>query len=357
VKVLVHGATGFTGKLVCAELARRGVGFAVSGRNREKLEALAEEHGAAEVVVVDVGDAASLDRAVKDRAIVCACAGPFGQVGEPMVAACARAGVHYVDTTGEQRFVADMAERWSAEAEKTGACLVPAMAFEIVPSDWAAHIAAERAGGAPDSIEILYANKVEGGYGAATSRGTKLSALGMLGEKDTLQWVDGRLTREPAAEIVRAFELSTGKRLLGASFPSPEAIVVPPHTGARTVRTFMATGTGAARLLHSTRKAAPLIFRAVARIGKRWVDSSREGPPEDERRRSVFEIVAVAKKNGETSTARLRGRDMYGLTAELQAFAAERALAGKIAAKGLVAPSVAFPPRECLASFPNVELL
>ncbi len=358
VKVLVHGATGFTGKLVCAELARRGVAFAVSGRSREKLDAVARAHGAAEVVVVDVGRRETLEAAVDGRAIVCACAGPFGQVGEPVVAACARAGVGYVDTTGEQRFVADMAERWSETAKTSGAFLVPAMAYEIAPSDWAAHVAAERVGGEPDAIDVLYANQVHGGLGAATSRGTKLSALGMLGERETLQWIDGRLERERAAEVVREFQLASGKRMIGASFPSPEAVVVPPHTGARTVRTFMAMSGRAARMLHSTRNVAPLFAKGLARVGRRFVEGGREGPPEDERRRSVFEIVAVATKGREVATARLRGRDMYGLTAKLQAWAATRAIAGEVSARGLVGPSVAFPPAVALPTFAeDLELL
>ena len=36
-KVLVHGATGFTGTLVCHELARLGVPFIAVGRNESKL--------------------------------------------------------------------------------------------------------------------------------------------------------------------------------------------------------------------------------------------------------------------------------------------------------------------------------
>lgn len=350
-RVLVHGATGYTGKLVCAELARQKTPFAVSGRNREKLEAVAREHGAAEVVVLDIRDRAAVEAAVRDRAIVCACAGPFAQVGEPIVGACARLGVGYVDTTGEQRFVVDMAERWGAEAEKTGAFLVPGMAYEIAPADWAAHVAAERVKGAPETIDILYANKVDGGYGAATSRGTKLSALGMLGERDTYQFVAGKLVREPPAEIVRYFALSSGKRITGVSFPSLEAVVVPKHTGARTVRTFMAVGEAAGRALHGARKVTPFFAKVISKIGARFVGTSREGPPPDERARSVFEIVAVASIDDKKGVARLKGRDMYGLTGKLQAYAAARALAGAVHAKGLVGPSVAFPPDEALDAF------
>src|SRR3954451_16227993 len=94
--ILVHGATGFTGGLVCDLLAARGHAFAISGRSASRLEALRDRlakqgSGApVEVCVLDLPHQASLDAAIGGRRIVLACAGPFGHFGEPIVAACAR---------------------------------------------------------------------------------------------------------------------------------------------------------------------------------------------------------------------------------------------------------------------------
>ena len=41
--IVVYGATGYTGRLVVAELADADADFIVSGRNREKLDDLCEE--------------------------------------------------------------------------------------------------------------------------------------------------------------------------------------------------------------------------------------------------------------------------------------------------------------------------
>ncbi|HMC07436.1 MAG TPA: hypothetical protein VKG89_08600, partial [Solirubrobacterales bacterium] len=43
--VAVYGATGYTGRLVAAELRRRGAHLVLAGRNRAKLEILAEDLG------------------------------------------------------------------------------------------------------------------------------------------------------------------------------------------------------------------------------------------------------------------------------------------------------------------------
>jgi len=346
--ILVHGATGFTGRLVCAALARRGLEFAVGGRNKEKLEALARETGASEVAILDIGSGESLRGALEGRRIVCACAGPFVRVGEPVLATCARLGVHYVDTTGEQAFVADAVVRYRATAEASGACIVPAMAYEIAPADWAAHLAADKLGGPPDAVDILYATRMNGGgYGGATTRGTKLSALGMAIDPNARQFVGGTLVHEATAEILETFPLREGKSVMGVSFPSPEAVVVPTHTHARSVRTFMAMSSRTARALHRFRRVVPPVVRALRPVLERRIARGKAGP-EGEARGTEFEIVAQAKREGEVAHVYVVGRDPYGLTAEIQAWAAERAVRGDVTARGVVAPSVGYPPDDAL---------
>lgn len=361
--ILVHGATGFTGGLVCDLLAARGLLFAVSGRSRPRLEALrdriAKERGTApvEICSVDVGREESLRDAIAGRRIVLACAGPFMEVGEPVVAACAQLGVHYVDTTGEQRFVADVSLGYHSRSKESGACIVPAMAFEIAPADWACHLAAERVGGAPDTIDVFYANRgAKEGRGAATTRGTKKSMLLVMADRAPLQYVDGSLVIEAAAEKTTSFALPNGRRLAAASFPSPEAIVVPKHTGARTVRTYMAMGDSTVRRLHRFRRFAPALVRAIRAVSDHVVARTGDGPEGAMRSESTFTVIAEATKGGERSRVALTGRDPYGLTAELQVYAAERALAGAITARGVVGPSVAFPAREAIAALAHTGL-
>jgi short subunit dehydrogenase-like uncharacterized protein len=340
-RVLVHGATGFTGRLVCAALRRRGIAHAVSGRSAERLATLDTD----ERVVVDLRDEGSIERAVGGRTLVCACAGPFAEVGEPVIAACARLGVHYVDTTGEQTFVARAIDRCHAAARGSGACCVPAMAYEIAPSDWGAHLAAEAVGGSPDVLELAYSVR-----GAAATRGTKKSAIGLLADARSRQWVGGELVDERAAARVRTFEVdATGKTVRAVSFPSPEALVVPAHTGAREVRTYMAVGSAASFALHWGRALVPTAMRVARGALERGIDRGAEGPTEAERAATRFAVVCEARKGDRRATVRVTGADPYGLTAEIQAWAAERALAGRVQASGVVAPSVAFDPREAFA--------
>lgn len=60
--------------------------------------------------------------------------GPYGLYGRKLVAACARAGVHYCDLTGESLWVEDMVGTHHAEAKRTGAKIVPSCGFDSIPA-------------------------------------------------------------------------------------------------------------------------------------------------------------------------------------------------------------------------------
>jgi len=95
--------------------------------------------------------------------------------------------------------------------------------------------------------------------------------------------------------------------------------------------------------------------RAPRALSDRLVERTAEGPVGSERE-GTFTVLAEATKGSERCRVALTGRDAYGLTAELQVYAAQRALAGAITARGVVGPSVAFPPREAIAALAHTGL-
>src|SRR3954451_18259480 len=141
--IVLYGPTGYTGRLVTRELVDAGADFVLGGRNAEKLSALSRELGqGAPTRVASVDDDTSL-RALLDGAdVLINCAGPFTHAGEPVVRAAVEAGVHYIDSTGEQTFIRTVFDRYGAAAESRGVALVPACGFDYVPGDCIARIAA-----------------------------------------------------------------------------------------------------------------------------------------------------------------------------------------------------------------------
>lgn len=342
--VLVHGATGFTGRLICEALERRGIPFAVSGRDAAKLEPLAAERH-----VIDLAEPATLERAIAGRTIVCAAAGPFTEIGEPMLAACARLGVNYIDTTAEQAFIARAFERYSAAAHASGACIVPAIGYSGALSDWLAHALVARVGGRANTVGIYYGITDPDGKLFGTSRGSKRSLLDILAGS-AMQFVDGELVTERAAQLVGDFAWEPGDLWKAVSFPAPDAITIPSHTGARTVRSFLVVDASTARLVHLLRRVAPTIARAarVALAGR--ITRSPEGPDAAARAGAICRIRAEVTRGDEHVATTFSAPDPYGLTAELVAHAIDRALRGEMRGTGVVAPSVAFDAEAALAA-------
>ncbi|MCX7261277.1 MAG: saccharopine dehydrogenase NADP-binding domain-containing protein, partial [Burkholderiales bacterium] len=105
--IVVHGATGFTGRLIAEYLLTRsdtGLTWAMGGRSLEKLQAVRDEIGApasTPLVVIESSDEASLKSLMSKTRLVISAVGPYQLYGNEMVKACAESGVDYVDLCGE----------------------------------------------------------------------------------------------------------------------------------------------------------------------------------------------------------------------------------------------------------------
>lgn len=348
--VIVFGATGFTGRLVCRALRRRNVAFAIAGRNPRKLALLSEALDGVEQCVVDTQSRDSVRRALDRRLIVCSAAGPFAEVGEPILAAAAEMGVHYADVSREQAFAAEGVERYDAIARASRACLVSSMAFESAPADWAASLLAERLGGSLDALDVVYAVRAPLA-GLASSRGALRSAVATLARGNARQYVAGALTAESDATLVRKFTTLGGDEITAVSCGGAEAVLAPKHLAVAEVRTFRATTPVAARAMQAMRGLGPLVARAGRGALERLLAYASEGPDILARADTRFEIIVEARRGESRARAHLTGTDPYAVTAEIQAHAAEAALAGYVEASGVVAPGVGYP---ALAAFANL---
>jgi len=139
--LVVYGATGFTGKLVCSYLEGRGgidgLRWAMAGRSLEKLEATRDEIGASGIPLIqaDAGDPASLDALAASTGLIISTVGPYQLYGEPLVAACVKAGCDYVDLCGEPLWMAEMIERHDDAAKSSGARILFSCGFDSIPAE------------------------------------------------------------------------------------------------------------------------------------------------------------------------------------------------------------------------------
>lgn len=139
--IVVHGATGFTGRLVIEYLLTRkdtGLRWAMGGRSADKLAAVRDEVCApldTPLVVIDSHDAASLNALMARTRLVLTTVGPYQLYGSELVQACAQAGVDYVDLCGEPAWMRQMIDAHHAAAKASGARIVFSCGFDSIPFD------------------------------------------------------------------------------------------------------------------------------------------------------------------------------------------------------------------------------
>lgn len=173
----VFGATGFVGRLLAgylAEHAPTGLRVALAGRSRERCEQIRAELPAVaqgwDVVVADTGDPATLESMAAGTRVLVTTVGPYARYGLPVVEACARAGTHYADLTGEVLFVREAADRFDALALEAGARIVHACGYDSIPSDLGVFLLAQRAAGlgAGGLLDVRLVAALRGGLSGGT---------------------------------------------------------------------------------------------------------------------------------------------------------------------------------------------
>lgn len=140
--LVLFGATGFVGSLTARYRTGQclpGARVALAGRSRERLaSARAQVGGPAagwDLLVANAADEAGLRGLATRTAVVLTTVGPYAEHGLPLTRACAAAGTHYADLTGEVLFVRRVIDESHAAALASGAKLVTSCGFDSVPSD------------------------------------------------------------------------------------------------------------------------------------------------------------------------------------------------------------------------------
>lgn len=348
-RAVLVGATGYTGRLVARELASRGVPALLASRSPDALEEVAREAGGAPTRTVDVTEPGTLTSAFRPGDVVVNTAGPFVELGEPVVRSAVESGAHYLDTTGEQTFMKRIADRWDEPARDAGVAVVNAMAFEYALGDAAAALAAEGLARPLERVDVVYGWRADA---ASTSAGTRASIVRILGRRG---WAleDGRWRREPVARRRRRVRLPGGTRLEAMSFPAGEVVTVPRHLEVETVRGWIVAGRWTVRLARLLSPALPVAARAAGPLLDRLARRGPEGPTPEQRRSGRFDVVASAiGAEGRRRNVAVSGRDPYGLTAAVIVRGAEALLgraddAGTPTA-GVLAPSELLDPAQLL---------
>jgi short subunit dehydrogenase-like uncharacterized protein len=319
--LLIYGATGYTGRLMLSGALALGLRPVIAGRNESRLAALSGPLGL-EYRVARLADAAALDRALRDVRVVLHAAGPFSETWRPMVDACLRSGTHYLDITGEIPVIEALAGR-NAEARRRKIMLMPAVGFDVVPSDClAAHVAGRLPGARRLAVGIA-------GLRFATRGSAKTlvehAALSVRVRRD------GALAAVPPGALQRSFDYGNGLRpSLNISWGDVAAAWY--TTGIPDIEVYFDATPALGGMLFASRYFGWILGTAPCQAWlKAHADMLPEGPTDSEREASEMVVVAEAEDSrGRRASARLRTPEAYTFTGTTGPAIARRVLRGDL---------------------------
>jgi short subunit dehydrogenase-like uncharacterized protein len=193
--VLLLGAAGNSGRLIAAELARRGLSLRLAGRSRGPLEdlarGLAADGATTDVRTVDVSDAASLTRTIAGVGVVMSTIGPFTWYGGPVIDASLAARVPYVDIANEWAAVRGVLDR-DGQARADAVTLVTGAGFGPAATETLVLRLAEQMGAAPDLVRVAAAAGV-----TRQSEGVRQTIQESLSHGVAMIYRDDQVVREP----------------------------------------------------------------------------------------------------------------------------------------------------------------
>jgi short subunit dehydrogenase-like uncharacterized protein len=332
--VVLFGATSFVGRL-CAEYLSRAAPpearIGLAGRSLARLGDLQASLGGRAatwpLLVADVTDRHSLSELAQTARVVATTVGPYRRYGLGVLEACARAGTHYADLTGEVLFMRDAIDQFDALAKESGARVVHSCGFDSIPSDLGVlllHEAVKRDGTGQLQDTTLVVRAMKGG----PSGGTIASLQGTVD--------DARSSPELARALADPYALSPNRDAEPRLGPEPDlrgvqndhelGMWVGPFImgsiNTRAVRRsnalqdwaygprfryreVMGFGSGPLAVLQAGAVAggvgalaAGLSIRPVRTVLDRVLPSPGEGPSEKQRERGFFRIEIHAQTSG-----------------------------------------------------------
>ena len=321
--VTVFGAYGHTGKFVVTELLKRGLTPVLSGRSKDKLEAIGSKYPHLKICPASIDNPNELDNALEGSTAVINCAGPFLDTATALIEAALRNGIHYLDMTAEQQSVLNTYERFTFEAKDKGIVILPAMGFYGGLADLLA-TAAMAGWETADAIDIAIALD-----SWEPTLGTRLT-----GKRNTyrrLIFSNNKLEFLADPPPTRKWEFSQPFGLQDVeSLPFSETIIISKHLKVADINTYI--------------NLAPL----------KDIRNSETPPPEatDESGRSsqIFLVEVVARSGEEVRRVMATGQDIYAISAPLIVEATVRIAKGLIKKTGVVSPGDVFDATDFLKS-------
>jgi len=345
-KIVVFGATGYTGELTVEALVKRGLKPILAGRNASRLNEIAKRFGLS-YRLADVSDLESVKSLVEKDDILISTVGPFMRYGRTAVEAAVAKGAHYIDSTGEPEFVRCVVDEFDHLAKQSGSCLLTAAAYDYFPGNCAAAQALEMAGDDATRVDIGY-------YGVGKDRlvlsdGTKESIINIM-TVPGLFWRNGLLVKDFGGTRLRRFTVANKSRA-AISVSTSEGFFLPksfPHV--KDINVYLGWFGVASYLLQFMAITSSMFLKLpgsgklLQKIQPFLFKSKGKGPDKEARDRGASQVQAIAyNKEGKVlSQFELEGVHGYTFTANMLAWVAEQLSQHEVTQSGALGPVEVF---------------
>mmetsp|Transcript_8835 Transcript_8835/g.13110 ORF Transcript_8835/g.13110 Transcript_8835/m.13110 type:complete len:413 (+) Transcript_8835:31-1269(+) len=376
-KILIYGAYGYTGELVCEILQKLKVDkkhFVIGGRSTDKLEKLKSKHGLNfDTVTFSLdGKEKEIDDIFKKHQFnaVLNCAGPFQYTARPMIKACIRNGSHYLDITGEFNIFeyVHANPKLSEKAAKASIALIPGVGFDVVPSDCLAkHVAdayQQKYGETAHQLDLAFIGKGK----PVMSHGTKKTMFEGFTSGASPTRLNGKIVSVPYASFIKEIPFEPNnmtKKTRSMSIPWGDISTAYHTTNIPNVQVYLggvAPGAFATWLMRNWffKTFLSILFSVpgVVSLGKKMIEwGTQRGPNEDERHGTTQYLYGEAtnKDNTKKVVRQLEVAEGYHLTSESALTATLLCALAKQQGSGSLTPSQAFG-KDYILSFSKSNL-
>lgn len=346
-KVVLFGASGYTGKLTAEALVKNGLRPVIAGRNAAKLEALSMALGGLEIHLANSEQPDSLDPILNEGDVLISTVGPFTRYGQSALGAAIRCKAHYLDSTGEPGFIRKVFQTYGPLAQANKIAAITAFGYDYVPGHCAAGAAIENSGSEIDRVDIGYFTTENRRF--SMSQGTLSSVQSAMFEPGVF-YTKQQLNESYSDGKVRNFVLN-GKSRSAASVPGSEHLALPnSYPKLSEINTYLGWFGSASKLMPMAAKFQSLLFKipgyklGLEKLLNRLSNSQGKGPNAIQRDQCGSHIVALAydKSGRQVARTELVGANPYSYTAEMLAWGAEFLLSNEVKNFGALGPIEAF---------------
>ena len=332
-KLIIYGAYGYSAKLILENFQNKNIKPLLAGRDEYKLRKVANQFEC-DYDVFDLMDESVLVKKLKDAHTLLNCAGPFKFTAEKLMKACLETGTNYLDITGEIP-VLEKAWQLNEQAIEKGITILPAVGFDVIPTDCVAKRLSEKM---PDAKYLKLGFE---GIGAKMSRGTNLTTLEMINESGKIR-KNGEIVQTQIGNLT--YDIDTDKfKFHGIAIPWGDVCTAYHSTGIPDVEVYF----GLPYAAYASRRLFPVAkdilgIEFIKNFLSKQVSKNMTGPTEYQRKTASMVVwgEVLNDKGGKLFEA-YRFIEGYELTGRGAAEATIKVLNNEID-KGTKTPSLAF---------------